>query len=79
MNYATIKYCDISNGPGVRTSLYVSGCTHHCKECFNPMTWDFNYGEEFTAKVEEKIIKKLKALEDVDFIRAIRPVAEYFK
>jgi len=60
MNYATIKYCDISNGPGVRTSLYVSGCTHHCKECFNPMTWDFAYGEEFTDEVADKIIKSLE-------------------
>ena len=56
MNFATIKYYDISNGPGVRTSLYVSGCTHHCKNCFNPMTWDFAYGEPFTREVEEQIV-----------------------
>ena len=45
MNYAAIKTCDIANGPGVRTSLFVSGCTHHCKGCFQPETWDFSYGE----------------------------------
>ena len=42
MNYAAIKTCDIANGPGVRTSLFVSGCTHHCKGCFQPETWDFS-------------------------------------
>lgn len=55
MNYATIKWYDISNGPGVRVSLYVSGCRNHCKNCFNPETWDFNYGEPFTEEVENKI------------------------
>ena len=60
MNYATIKWYDISNGPGVRVSLYVSGCRNHCKGCFNPETWDFNYGEPFTPEVEEKIIKGLE-------------------
>lgn len=57
MNYATIKYCDISNGPGVRTSLYVSGCTHHCRNCFNSMTWDFAYGEPFTHEVEDRLLE----------------------
>lgn len=60
MNYATIKYFDIANGPGVRVSLYVSGCRNHCKNCFNPETWDFNYGEPFTREVEDKIIEGLK-------------------
>ncbi len=60
MNYAKIKYFDISNGPGVRTSLYVSGCRNHCKNCFNPETWDFGYGEPFTAEVEDKIIKSME-------------------
>lgn len=60
LNYATIKYCDISNGPGVRTSLYVSGCTHHCKHCFNPMTWDFGYGKLFNETIEEQIMESLK-------------------
>jgi anaerobic ribonucleoside-triphosphate reductase activating protein len=60
MNYATIKWCDVSNGPGVRVSLYVSGCRNHCKNCFNPETWDFNYGEPFTKEVEDKIIEAMK-------------------
>ena len=60
MNYATIKWYDISNGPGVRVSLYVSGCRNHCKNCFNPETWDFNYGEPFTEEIENKIIEGLK-------------------
>ena len=60
MNYATIKYNDISNGPGVRVSLYVSGCRNHCKNCFNPETWDFNYGQPFTKEVEDRIIEGLK-------------------
>lgn len=60
MNYATIKWYDISNGPGVRVSLYVSGCRNHCKNCFNPETWDFNYGEPFTEEIEDKIIEGLK-------------------
>ena len=45
MNYAQVFICDIANGPGCRTSLFVSGCTHHCKDCFNEMAWDFNYGK----------------------------------
>ena len=60
MNYATIKWYDISNGPGVRVSLYVSGCRNHCKNCFNPETWDFKYGEPFTEEIENKIIEGLK-------------------
>ena len=57
MNYAEIKYCDIANGEGVRTSLFVSGCTHRCKHCFNKIAWDFNYGKEFTESVENDILK----------------------
>ncbi len=60
MNYAEIKYNDIANGPGVRTSLFVSGCTHHCRECFNPMTWDFCYGKKFDSSVGDEIIKSLE-------------------
>ena len=60
MNYANIKFNDIANGEGVRTSLFVSGCTHHCPHCFNPETWDFNYGNELTEDVENKIIKSLQ-------------------
>ncbi|MBQ8002756.1 MAG: anaerobic ribonucleoside-triphosphate reductase activating protein [Clostridia bacterium] len=59
MNYATIKKHDIANGTGVRVSLFVSGCTHHCKGCFNPETWDFSYGEPFTEKTENEIITAL--------------------
>lgn len=60
MNYATIKKYDIANGPGVRVSLYVSGCRNHCKNCFNPETWDFNYGKPFTKKAEDEIIKAME-------------------
>ncbi len=60
MHYGNIKYYDIANGEGVRTSLFVSGCTHHCKNCFNPETWDFQYGNEFTPEVEEKIMQSLE-------------------
>ena len=60
MNYAEIKYCDIANGPGVRTSLFVSGCTHHCPGCFNEIAWDFNYGKPFTQDTIDSIIESLK-------------------
>jgi anaerobic ribonucleoside-triphosphate reductase activating protein len=60
MNYASIKKTDIANGTGVRVSLFVSGCTHHCKECFNPETWDFAYGFPFTETVEEEILQALE-------------------
>ncbi|ADL36358.1 anaerobic ribonucleoside triphosphate reductase activating protein NrdG3 (plasmid) [Butyrivibrio proteoclasticus B316] len=60
MNYGQIYHNDVANGPGCRTSLFVSGCTHHCKGCFNEMTWDFNYGEKYTAKTEESIIESLE-------------------
>ena len=59
MKYAKIKKCDVANGPGVRVSLYVSGCNHHCKGCFNPETWDFNGGKEFTGETMNKIIANL--------------------
>ena len=60
MNYADIKYCDIANGVGVRTTLFVSGCRNHCAECFQPQTWDFGYGKEFTSEVEDEIITSLE-------------------
>ncbi len=60
MNYGRILECDIANGIGCRTALFVSGCTHHCKGCFNEMTWDFQYGEPFTKEVEDAIIESLK-------------------
>ena len=56
VNYGEIKKCDIANGEGVRVALFVSGCRHHCKGCFNSMTWDFNYGKEFSEKEEQQII-----------------------
>ncbi len=59
MNYGSIKKCDVANGPGVRVSLFVSGCTHHCKGCFNPETWDFNYGKEFDSSAENRILELL--------------------
>ena len=60
MNYAGIKKLDVANGPGLRVTLFVSGCTHHCKGCFNKETWDFNYGEPFTEEIEEEIMKELR-------------------
>lgn len=60
MYYGNIKKSDIANGPGVRVSLFVSGCTHHCKGCFNEETWNFKYGEPFTEKTEEQILNLLK-------------------
>ena len=60
MHYATIKNCDIANGPGVRVSLFVSGCTHRCPGCFNEVAWDFNYGEPFTQQTVETILNMLR-------------------
>ena len=59
MNYATIKWYDIANGEGVRISLFVSGCTHRCKNCFNQVAWDFSYGEPFDKRVQDKILQEL--------------------
>ena len=59
MRYASIKKCDVANGTGVRVSLFVSGCHHHCKGCFNSDAWDFNFGETFTEETEEKIMQAL--------------------
>lgn len=59
MNYANIKNCDIANGEGVRVTLFVSGCTNRCEGCFQPETWDFNFGKPFTREVEDEIIKML--------------------
>ena len=60
MNYATIKNCDIANGPGVRVSLFVSGCTHRCPGCFNEIAWDFDYGTPFTEETVESIVNMLR-------------------
>ena len=59
MNYAAIKNCDIANGPGVRVSLFVSGCTHHCKGCFNEVAWDFDYGQPFTQETIDLLLDML--------------------
>ena len=67
MNYATIKNCDIANGPGVRVSLFVSGCTHRCPGCFNEVAWDFEYGEPFTEQTIEMILDMLKP----DYIKGL--------
>ena len=67
MKYATIKKYDIANGPGVRVSLFVSGCNHHCKGCFNEEAWDFNYGNCFTNETIDEIIEALKP----DYIKGL--------
>ncbi len=67
MNYATIKMVDIANGPGVRVSLFVSGCTHHCEGCFNAEAWDFDYGQPFTQDVIDGILGAL----DHDYITGL--------
>jgi len=59
MHFGDIKDCDIANGVGVRITLFVSGCTNKCPGCFQPQTWDFNYGYEYTDETEEKILKML--------------------
>ena len=59
MHYGEIKKCDIANGEGVRVSLFVSGCTHHCPGCFNQETWNFSYGKEYTEETEEEILEAL--------------------
>ncbi|MBQ9503581.1 MAG: anaerobic ribonucleoside-triphosphate reductase activating protein [Lachnospiraceae bacterium] len=67
MHYGKIKKCDIANGAGVRTTLFVSGCTHHCKECFNPETWDFEYGQEYTDETKNQLLELCKP----DFIAGL--------
>ncbi len=67
MNYAEIKNCDIANGPGVRVSLFVSGCTHRCPGCFNEVAWDFAYGKPFTQETIDRILEMLRP----DYIRGL--------
>ena len=59
MHYAELKTCDIANGPGVRVSLFVSGCTHRCEGCFNAVAWDFDYGEPFDRAAEDRVLAAL--------------------
>ena len=59
MHYGEIKNCDIANGLGVRVTLFVSGCTNHCENCFQPQTWDFCYGKPFTSETEDELIRLL--------------------
>ncbi|MBR5869579.1 MAG: anaerobic ribonucleoside-triphosphate reductase activating protein [Clostridia bacterium] len=59
MYYGEIKNCDVANGEGVRISLFVSGCTHHCKDCFNPQTWSFTYGQPYTEETEAELLRLL--------------------
>ena len=67
MHYGNIKLNDIANGEGIRVSLFVSGCTNHCKECFNPETWNFEYGKPFTDETEQFILDNLKS----DFVNGL--------
>ena len=67
MNYAELKTYDIANGPGIRLSLFVSGCNHRCPGCFNEQAWDFNYGEPFTDEVMDKLLRLLAP----DYVRGI--------
>lgn len=60
MNFANIKYCSTSNGNGIRTSVYVSGCSIHCKGCFNKQAWDFKFGKEFTDEIIDKVIESME-------------------
>lgn len=59
MHYGEIKNCDIANGEGVRVTLFVSGCTNHCENCFQPQTWDFCYGQPFTRETEDALLEML--------------------
>lgn len=67
MHYGKIIYCDVANGIGCRTSLFVSGCRHHCKNCFNQITWNFDYGDPYTEDTKEHIIKSI----DMPYIQGL--------
>lgn len=67
MYYSVIKSCDIANGEGVRVTLFVSGCRNHCKDCFQPETWNFQYGKPFTEETKQELINLLKP----DYIKGI--------
>lgn len=67
MNYAAVKYCDIANGLGCRSVLFVSGCRNHCEGCFQPETWDFGYGKPFDEALQQEILKSLEP----DYIKGL--------
>ena len=60
MYYSVIKEYDIANGPGCRTTLFVSGCRNHCKGCFQPETWDFSYGVPYDLSTQERLLDSLE-------------------
>lgn len=60
MNYCALRNCDVANGPGMRVTLFVSGCTNHCPGCFQPETWDFDYGKPFTEDTQRRILEMLR-------------------
>ena len=76
MNYAAIKTCDIANGPGVRTSVFVSGCPRHCKECFQPQTWDFHYGQPFDAEATYAVVTSNANFNGMDSSYVLKAAAE---
>ena len=90
MNYADIKYFDVINGTGVRVSIFVSGCSHHCEHCFNQNTWNPNYGSAFTEEVENQVFEYIDKLDktikgisilggDATFHSNIKPLGEFLK
>ena len=82
MKYANIKYYDVANGPGVRTSLFVSGCTHRCEGCFNEIAWDFNYGREFTEETIAGITllggEPMEKVHQVELIKLLRELKKIY-
>ena len=74
MNYGNIKKNDIANGEGVRVSLFVSGCTNHCFHCFQPETWDFDYGQPFTAATQEEILQAFELSNQAELVKLLRAV-----
>ena len=74
MHYGEIKTYDIANGPGVRVTLFVSGCTNACKNCFQPQTWDFHYGQEFDDSAKERIFTELSHIFTPMCLRAVMPL-----
>ena len=82
MYYGEIKNCDIANGEGVRVTLFVSGCTNHCKNCFQPQTWDFCYGQPFTQETEEQLLTMLSLLDvlvDGRFVEELKDISLRFR